>query len=106
MQLRTILIILWGFDLAQEEGLRFVGAQGGHGAYHPGRSRQERCPCGHRDGSDLALLVDALPGATLLDLGNLEDDLTSLLGVEVDVLTPGDLPPTFRSQVLAVAKPV
>lgn len=37
-----------------------------------------------RDGSDLDLLVDALPGATLLDLGDLEEELKSLLGVDVD----------------------
>jgi predicted nucleotidyltransferase len=49
-----------------------------------------------RDGSDLDLLVDALPGATLLDLGDLEEELKSLLGVDVDLLTPGDLPPKFR----------
>lgn len=30
-----------------------------------------------RDGSDLDLLVDALPGATLLDLGDLEEELKS-----------------------------
>lgn len=59
-----------------------------------------------QNGSDLDLLVDALPGATLLDLGDLEAELTSLLGVEVDVLTPGDLPPRFRAQVLAEALPV
>lgn len=59
-----------------------------------------------RDGSDLDLLVDALPGATLLDLGDLEDELKSLLGVDVDLLTPGDLPPKFRAKVLAEAKPV
>lgn len=41
-----------------------------------------------RDGSDLDLLVDALPGATLLDLGDLEEELKSLLGVDVDLLTP------------------
>ena len=59
-----------------------------------------------RDGSDLDLLVDALPGATLLDLGGLQDDLESLLGVPVDLLTPGDLPPKFRAKVLAEAQPV
>lgn len=59
-----------------------------------------------RDGSDLDLLVDALPGATLLDLGDLEDELKSLLGVNVDLLTPGDLPPKFRAKVLAEAQPV
>ena len=58
------------------------------------------------DGSDLDLLVDALPGATLFDLGGLQDELTSLLGVDVDLLTPEDLPPTFRAKVLAEARPV
>lgn len=58
------------------------------------------------DGSDLDLLVDALPGATLLDLGDLQDELQSLLGVDVDLLTPGDLPPKFRAKVLAEAQPV
>ena len=59
-----------------------------------------------RDGSDLDLLVDALPGATLLDLGDLQEELNALLGVNVDVLTPGDLPLKFRAQVLAEAQPV
>jgi len=59
-----------------------------------------------QDGSDLDLLVDTLPGATLLDLGDLQDELQSLLGVHVDVLTPGDLPSTFRAKVLAEAQPV
>ena len=58
------------------------------------------------DGSDLDLLVDALPGTTLFDLGGLQDELESLLGVHVDVLTPGDLPPKFRAKVLAEAQPV
>lgn len=59
-----------------------------------------------RDGSDLDLLVDALPGATLLDLGDLEEELRSLLGVGVDLLTPGDLPLKFRAKVLAEAQPL
>lgn len=59
-----------------------------------------------RDGSDLDLLVDALPGATLLDLANLREELQSLLGVRVDLLTPADLPPKFRAEVLAEAQPV
>jgi hypothetical protein len=59
-----------------------------------------------RDGSDLDLLVDALPGATLFDLGGLQDELESLLGVRVDLLTPADLPPKLRSRVLAEARPV
>jgi predicted nucleotidyltransferase len=58
------------------------------------------------EGSDIDLLVDALPGATLFDLGGLQVELESLLGLQVDVLTPGDLPPKFRAQVLAEAQPV
>lgn len=57
-------------------------------------------------GSDLDLLVDALPGTTLFDLGGLKDELETLLGVQVDVLTPADLPLKFRVQVLAEAQPV
>jgi len=59
-----------------------------------------------QDGSDLDLLVDALPGATLFDLGGLQDELEELLGVPVDLVTPNDLPKTFRAQVLLMARPV
>lgn len=59
-----------------------------------------------QDGSDLDRLVDALPGATLFDLGGLQDELEALLGVHVDVLTPADLPPKLRAKVLAEARPV
>jgi predicted nucleotidyltransferase len=59
-----------------------------------------------QDGSDLDLLVDALPGATLFDLGGLQVELEELLGVTVDLLTPGDIPKKFRAQVLAEASPV
>jgi hypothetical protein len=34
-----------------------------------------------RDGSDLDLLVDVLPGTTLFDLGSLQDELESKLKV-------------------------
>ena len=59
-----------------------------------------------QEGSDLDLLVDALPGATLFDLGGLQAELEDLLGVSVDLATPGDLPPEFRERVLAEALPV
>ncbi len=62
---------------------------------------------GHdKDGSDLDLLVDPLPDATLFDLGGLQVELEELLGVPVDLRTPGDLPPKFREKVLAEAVPV
>ena len=56
-----------------------------------------------RDGSDLDILVDAIPGATLFDLGALQEELQALLGVRVDLLTPGDLTDTARSRLLAEA---
>lgn len=59
-----------------------------------------------RVGSDIDLLVDTLPGATLLDLGDLEEELKSLLGVDIDLLTPDDLPPKFRAKVLAEAQAI
>jgi uncharacterized protein len=59
-----------------------------------------------QEDSDLDLLVDAQPGATLFDLGGLQDELETLLGIHVDLLTPADLPPKFRAKVLAEARPV
>ena len=58
------------------------------------------------DGSDLDLLVDALPGTTLFDLGGLQFELETLLGIPVDLLTPPDLPAKLRAIVLAEAQPV
>jgi uncharacterized protein len=58
------------------------------------------------EGSDLDLLVDPLPGTTLMDLGGLQVALEDVLGVSVDVRTPRDLPDGFRQRVLALAQPV
>ncbi|MGI2031422.1 nucleotidyltransferase family protein [Rhizobium panacihumi] len=60
-----------------------------------------------RPGSDIDILVDALPGSTLLTLGGLQYELEQLFeGIKVDLLTPGDLPETIRSRVLAEARPL
>jgi predicted nucleotidyltransferase len=56
--------------------------------------------------SDLDILVDALPGATLFDLGGLHVELEELLGVRVDLLTPNELPRRFRARVLSEATPI
>ena len=58
------------------------------------------------DGGDIDILVDALPGATLVDLGGLQVQLEDILGVRVDLLTPEDLPLTYRARVLAEAVPI
>jgi predicted nucleotidyltransferase len=56
--------------------------------------------------SDIDILVDALPGATLFDLGGLQVDLEELLGAKVDLLTPQDSSSRFRDKVLAEARPI
>lgn len=58
------------------------------------------------DDSDLDLLVDPLPGTTLFDLGGMQMELETALGIPVEVLTPGDLPKRFREQVIREAMPV
>lgn len=57
-------------------------------------------------GSDLDLLVNPLPGATLFDLGGLQFEREELLGMPVNLLTPDDLPEKFQEQVLAKAHPI
>jgi len=47
-----------------------------------------------------------LPGTTLFELGGLQVDLEEILGVPVDLLTPGDLPAKFRDKVLHEAKEI
>lgn len=59
-----------------------------------------------REGGDIDILVDALPGATLLDLGGLQMDLQDILGVRVDLLTPEELPKQIRARVIAEATPI
>lgn len=59
-----------------------------------------------RSGSDIDILVDPLPGATLFDLGGLQIDLESILGRRVDLVTPAELPPRFRARVLEEAVPI
>ena len=54
--------------------------------------------------SDIDILVDALPGASLFHLGGLQDELQASLGVKVDLVTPLDLPVSFRHKVVAEAR--
>ena len=56
--------------------------------------------------SDVDLLVDDLPGASLLDLARLETELSELLGRPVDVIEEGSLPWSIRPQVMAEAAPL
>lgn len=58
------------------------------------------------EGSDLDILIDPTPETTLMDVAAIQVELERLLGVSVDVLTPGALPDKFRSRVLSEAMPV
>ena len=51
------------------------------------------------DGSDLDILVEAPPGATLYDLAQVEIELESVLGCKVEVLTKGFLAPDVAENV-------
>lgn len=56
--------------------------------------------------SDIDFLVEALPGASLFDLGGLQDELQTTLGVKVDLLTERELHRLIRDKVIAEARPV
>jgi len=56
-----------------------------------------------QEDSDLDLLVDPSPRASLLDMAGLQIELEKALGVKVDLRTPGELHPRFRDKVLTEA---
>ena len=58
------------------------------------------------EGSDLDVLVEPSDHTTLLDIGKIQFELCELLGINVDVLTPGALPINLRDKVIAEAQPV
>jgi uncharacterized protein len=58
------------------------------------------------EGSDLDILINSAGKLSLFDIGAIYNELTELLGVEVDVLTPNALPDKFRERVIAEAVPI
>ena len=58
------------------------------------------------EGSDLDILVEPTAEATLFDIGAIQYELTELLGISIDVLTPRALPEKFRHIVLSEAMPI
>lgn len=59
-----------------------------------------------KPGSDIDLLVDFAPEASLLDLVGLQQDAEALLGRQVDVVTPEGMSPFLRERILADARPL
>ena len=56
--------------------------------------------------SDLDLLVDPMERTSLFDLAGLQLELTDLLGVPVDILTPGSVGPRIADSVYRDARPL
>ena len=59
-----------------------------------------------KEGSDLDLLVEPTSETTMMDIAKIQLELSRLLPVTVDVLTPNGLPAKFRSQVVAEAQAI
>jgi predicted nucleotidyltransferase len=59
-----------------------------------------------KEGSDIDLVVDTLPGTSLFDLVGMQNDLEEALRVPVDVVTSTGLHRFIRDKVLAEARPV
>jgi predicted nucleotidyltransferase len=58
------------------------------------------------EGSDLDLLVDPTEETSLFDLAGLALELERLLGVPVDLVTPGGLPPRLAPEVARDTRPL
>ena len=56
------------------------------------------------EGSDLDILVEPTQETTMMDIAKIQLELSHLLPVAVDVLTPNGLPAKFRGQVIAEAQ--
>jgi len=58
------------------------------------------------DASDIDMLVDLQSGRSLFDLGALSEDLKTLLGCPVDIVTEKGLRSRIRNRVLQEAIPL
>ena len=58
------------------------------------------------EGSDLDILVEPTSETTLMDIGAIQFELSELLNIPIDVLTPRALPEKFRHLVEQQAQPI
>ena len=56
------------------------------------------------EGSDLDLLVEPTSLTTMFHIGGIQFEVSELLGIKVDVVTPRGLPESFRAKVLSEAR--
>ena len=59
-----------------------------------------------KDASDLDVLVELDPGRSILDQVALQQDLSELIGVKVDVVVDGGISPYLEKRILAEAVPL
>ena len=59
-----------------------------------------------RDGSDLDILVEPTEVTTLFDLAGLKLELEALLGIRVDIATPGALPASVDQAISDDLRPL
>jgi uncharacterized protein len=55
------------------------------------------------EGSDLDILVDPAPRTSLLTMARLQMRLETATGIKIDLRTPEEIHPRFRSRVIAEA---
>jgi len=58
------------------------------------------------EGSDLDILVEPTSETTLMDIGAIQFELSELLNISIDVLTPRAIPEKFRHIVEREAEPI
>lgn len=56
-----------------------------------------------KEGSDLDILIDPAPRASLLAMEKLQAELEKITGIKIDLRTAEELHPRFRSKVLGEA---
>ena len=59
-----------------------------------------------REDSDVDVLVDFEPGRSLLDQVGFEQDLSAMLGCQVDVVVEGGISPYLEERILQEARPL
>jgi hypothetical protein len=84
----------------RDEILRIIAAHGGRDVRVFGS--RARGDAGKQ--SDIDILLNLEPGRSLLDLVAIKQDLTDLLGLDVDVVTERSLSPYMRDEILTSAE--
>jgi predicted nucleotidyltransferase len=102
MSARSTPIDLQGLRVRRQEILGYATSRGARNVRVFGSAARGDAGAN----SDVDLLVEMEPGRSLLDLVGLWQDLESLLGTHVDVLSDGGVSPHLRERIYAEAVPL